>query len=177
MLSCGGEEGVSATAQGGSAGSAKVVGNSLMLILNKNLLIIPPGQIPPAALLWGWWCPSSPVAVRYGGAHPAPALPHSPQQHPRCHRAAADPAAGTPAQHCRSPSSERALPLVHHFPGFSPHPVPRVCQEGKWPRAASPDSTEGDFKRRTNSGKAQRSQERNHQLYLLLGARKRCAHG
>lgn len=57
-----------------------------------------------------------------------------------------------------------ALTLVHHFLGFRPHPVSWVCQEGKQPRVASPDSTEGNFKCRMNSSKSQWRQERNHQL-------------
>lgn len=98
------------------------------------------------------------------GTHPAPAPPHFPQQHPCFHGAAADPVANSGAQHCLP------LALLHHFPGFKPHPVPWLCQEGKQPHAANPDSTRGDFKCRTNSNKAQWRQERNHQLYLLPGA-------
>lgn len=92
----GGKAEISATdtAQEGSAASGKVLGNSSVLILKKNLLIIPPGQILPSALWWGdgtgYWISS--VTVWHGGAHPAPALPRSPQQHPRCHGTAANPA-------------------------------------------------------------------------------------
>lgn len=62
---------------------------------NKDFIIIPPGQIPTSVLLWGLWC---------GGTHPAPALPHSPQQQkhfPQQYKhfqgAAADPVANSTA--------------------------------------------------------------------------------